>query len=131
MECLDEQGRLRPDGDLTGLTRRFQKRLATANVVPWMLATNEDYRYRETEGPKPGWTTRGMHRYLDQVIRLTTRDARPRQALLEVFHMLQPPAALFRPAILLPALREMIGRREASTTRNDGSPALPAPTSSQ
>ena len=56
-ECLSDQS-----GDLAELATTFQAKLAKANTRAWLLATGEDYRYREAEGPRPGRTTRLAHR---------------------------------------------------------------------
>jgi len=86
----------RPDG----LAARFQKRLAKANIRPWVLATGEDYRYVEVEGPKPGLLSGLTHRYLDRVIALTTRSPRVRVRFMEVIHLVRSPASLFAPGLL-------------------------------
>ncbi|HKU76003.1 MAG TPA: hypothetical protein VJR02_18995, partial [Pyrinomonadaceae bacterium] len=101
---LIEQGRLHPDGSLTGLSRRFQKQLAKVNEAPWMLATGEDYRYRETEGGAPTAMNRFMHRYMDQVIRLSTHSVPVRRVLMRAFNILVPPTALFHPRVLFRVL---------------------------
>jgi 2-polyprenyl-6-methoxyphenol hydroxylase-like FAD-dependent oxidoreductase len=88
------------NGSLSGLSRRFQKRLAKINQAPWMLATGEDYRYRETVGGSPTLMTRFMHRYMDHVVQLATRSVAVRKLLLETFNMLVRPSALFRPRVL-------------------------------
>jgi 2-polyprenyl-6-methoxyphenol hydroxylase-like FAD-dependent oxidoreductase len=107
-ECLREQAKLRADGSLRGVARRFQRRIAKVNKAPWMLATSEDYRYRETDGGSPSLMTKFMHRYMNRVLQLTTRDVAVRSALLHVFSMLAPPSVLFRPGILLRVIREVI-----------------------
>ena len=101
-KCLLEQ-----NGSFKGLSRRFQKRLAKVNETPWMLATSEDYRYGETVGGSPGFMTRFMHRYMDQVIELSTRSVVVRDVLLRAFNMLIPPSALFRPRVLFRVLAQM------------------------
>ncbi|HKU76055.1 MAG TPA: FAD-dependent monooxygenase [Pyrinomonadaceae bacterium] len=101
---LIEQRRLHPDGSLTGLSRRFQKQLAKVNEAPWMLATGEDYRYRETEGGAPTAMTRFMHRYMDQVIQLSTHSVIVRRVLMRAFNILVPPTALFHPQVLFRVL---------------------------
>jgi 2-polyprenyl-6-methoxyphenol hydroxylase-like FAD-dependent oxidoreductase len=83
-----------------GLAKRFQKELARVNRTPWLLATGEDYRYRETEGEPPGWSMRLMHRYIDEIVRLSTKSAGVRLRFLQVFHMLKSPPSLFRPGLL-------------------------------
>ncbi|MGH8531717.1 MAG: hypothetical protein ACREV1_03055 [Gammaproteobacteria bacterium] len=98
-ECLGEQ-----KGILKGFAKRFQKRLTKVTAAPWMLATSEDYRYRETEGGSPNLATRFMHRYMDQVTKLSTFDTSVRRVLLEAFGMLVKPSAFFRPNIFLRVL---------------------------
>jgi hypothetical protein len=80
------------------------KELAKANTRPWLLATGEDYRYTEVEGPAPGWKTRLAHRYLDRVIALATRSPGIRRKFMEVLHLVRSPASLFTPAILSRAI---------------------------
>ena len=41
-----------------------------------------------------------MHRYMDAVGRLTTRDAAVRLRLLRAFHMIAAPETLFSPAMM-------------------------------
>lgn len=108
---LCAQRRRCPDGSLAGMARRFQKALARVNAAPWMLATSEDIRYRETIGGTPTVSTRLMHHYMDQVIHLATEHPGVRRTLLEAFHMLKPPSALFRPGISLRVLRHVLTRR--------------------
>ena len=85
---------------LAGMSRRFQKRLAKVNRAPWLLATGEDFRYHETVGGSPTLTTRLMHRYMEQVMRLSIENRHVRQRFLEIFNMLRPPSALFHPRVV-------------------------------
>ena len=87
-----------------GLAARFQKRLARANSRPWLLATGEDYRYTEAEGPPPGRLVRLAHRYIDRITALAARDPRVRRRFTEVIHLVRPPASLFTPALAARAL---------------------------
>lgn len=107
-KMLSEQERRYPDGNLRGLASRFQRQLAKVNKAPWLMATGEDYRYRETDGAGPGVMTRFMHRYMDQVLRLTTHSVEVRKVLLEAFSMLIPPTALFRPRVLFRVLAQVL-----------------------
>ncbi len=86
------------------MERRFQRELARLNRVPWTLATGEDCRYPGAEGAAPSRVTALMHGYVDRVSRLATRNVAARRRQLEVFHLLKPPAALFHPSVLIPAL---------------------------
>ncbi|HEX6732270.1 MAG TPA: hypothetical protein VF074_19795 [Pyrinomonadaceae bacterium] len=88
--------------------RRFQKRLAKVVSAPWMLATSEDYRYRETVGGSASRITRFMHRYMDQVLKVSTFDPIVRHVLLQAFGMLVPPSALFQPKVSLRLIRETL-----------------------
>ena len=92
-----------------GFERKFQKELARVIEAPWLLATSEDFRVRGTEGGSPNLKTRLMHRYMDQVIRLTTVNRDVRLAFLKVMHMLESPATLFRPSVLTQVLRLTTG----------------------
>ena len=117
-QCLEEQNKLHGEGNLCGLSQRFQKQLAKVNTAPWLMATGEDYRYREAVGGSPGVMTRFMHWYMDRVLRLATQDVEVRNVLLHVFSMLLPPSALFRRAVLLGVIKEGIRPRHA----RDGKP---------
>src|SRR6185369_15819850 len=100
-QCLRE-------GKSKGLSRRFQKRLAKVNATPWMLATGEDYRYRETVGGSPTLMARFMHHYMDHVVQLATRSVPVRKVLLRAFNMLVPPSALFQPKVLFRVLFNVV-----------------------
>jgi 2-polyprenyl-6-methoxyphenol hydroxylase-like FAD-dependent oxidoreductase len=105
-ETLEEC--LRESGDLAGLSKRFQKKLAKANAASWLMATGEDFRVRGVEGGKATLATRLTHRYMDWVLALSLQDTSVRQTFLEVFLMLKPPTVLFGPGIALKMLRGAI-----------------------
>ena len=107
-QCLDEQQRKYPGGSLEGLSQGFQKRLAKVIAAPWMMATGEDFRYRETVGGSAGRQTRFMHRYMDQVIELSTRSIAVRSVLMRAFNLVAPPTILFRPRVLVRVLLNVI-----------------------
>jgi 2-polyprenyl-6-methoxyphenol hydroxylase-like FAD-dependent oxidoreductase len=83
---------------LSGL--QFQQQLAQRNTTAWQLATGEDCRYLSPADDSLNWQTQLMHRYVDQVVRLSVRSVRARQALLEVLNLVKSPNALFHPLIL-------------------------------
>jgi 2-polyprenyl-6-methoxyphenol hydroxylase-like FAD-dependent oxidoreductase len=119
-QCLREA-----NGNLHQLSRRFQKRLAKINAAPWLLATGEDYRYRETVGGSPTLMNRFMHHYMDQVLQLATHSVPVRKVLLEAFNMLAPPASLFQPRVLFRVLLNVVrnrfsinGKTHENTNRN-------------
>jgi len=102
-QCLREA-----NGNSSQLSRRFQKRLAKINAAPWLLATGEDYRYRETVGGAPSLMTRFMHRYMDHVVQLATHSVPVRKVLLLAFNMLVPPSALFQPRVFFRVLLNVV-----------------------
>jgi 2-polyprenyl-6-methoxyphenol hydroxylase-like FAD-dependent oxidoreductase len=107
--CLREQWQRAPDGDLSGLARRFQQRLGKALAGPWLIATGADLRFPTTEGGRPKPTARLVQKYIDRVTAVATEDRHVFEAFMEVVNMLAPPPRLFRPDILgrvLAGLRE-------------------------
>jgi flavin-dependent dehydrogenase len=105
--ALDEslrRQRAQRTGTLDGMAGRFQRALARINKAPWVLATSEDFRSPIVEGARPGLSSRVMHRYLDRLVAHTTRDADLRKVFLGVLHMIDPPAALYRPSTICKVL---------------------------
>lgn len=98
--CFKQQERRRSHQELTGLAQRFQKQLAKANNVPWLMATSDDFRWSTTEGKPPGFTTRLMHWYLDCVMQAASESAEVYRVFAAVIHLLEPPTALFHPQIV-------------------------------
>ncbi len=117
--------RHRRGGGLAGLAGRFQAELAQVIATPWVFATSQDFRYDTTRHEPAGWRTRLMQRYLDRLVAHTPHDPAVRRRLLEVFHMIAPPAALFRPDMLARALRRP-GARPAQAIGRFGLPVTGA-----
>ncbi len=107
-ESLREQ--LRSTDGFKDFSSRFQKKLAKVNKAPWMMATGEDFRYREVEGGSPSAMTSFLHKYMDHVVQLATSNSVVRSVLLRAFSMLVPPTALFKPTILLRVIRQRFSR---------------------
>ncbi|MCA1821451.1 MAG: FAD-dependent monooxygenase [Pseudonocardia sp.] len=103
--CLRAQQNQHRAGNLDGLARRFQRRLARRNADPWMLSTGEDLRFPTTTGMNVNAATRLMHRYLDWLLPAAIQDLRIAEIYLQVFGMLARPAALFAPRVLAAAAR--------------------------
>lgn len=79
------------------LVRVFQRELARILESPWTLATTADLRFATVEGASAGWSTRLMHRYIDRVLRLGTKDPVARMRFLEVQGMKREVPAMLRP----------------------------------
>lgn len=90
-----------------GLGLAFQKRLAKMLQVPWQLATGDDFRWAGGAAGKSTLRDRLMHAYLEQVLaRLHQPDVA--HTFFSVTHLIQSPAALFRPGIAVPVLWRML-----------------------
>ncbi|PSP18647.1 MAG: hypothetical protein BRC58_03340 [Cyanobacteria bacterium QS_8_64_29] len=87
-----------------GWTRRVQRQLARLKTVPWLMATGEDWRCPSRTPPAA--SVRLGQRYLDRVAALASRDPAAYVTLARVLHLMQPPAALLRPALLAQSWRE-------------------------
>ncbi|MBU7585903.1 MAG: 2-polyprenyl-6-methoxyphenol hydroxylase-like oxidoreductase [Nostoc sp. TH1S01] len=104
-KCLQQQ-RWRSHNDLIGLARYFQQQLAKVNLIPWMMATSEDFRWSTTlgKGKRPDLMTRFMHWYLAQAIKTSSAHPDIYKLYIEVIHLLKPPTAFFQPNILAQVL---------------------------
>jgi hypothetical protein len=121
--CLRAHRGQRPAGHLDGLAGRFQRRLALRNAEPWILSTGEDLRFPTTTGMNVGLAMRLMHRYLDWLLPVAIRDLRIAETYIQVFGMLERPAALFAPRILASAARAR--RDELSSSASSAPPGRP------
>lgn len=97
-ECLAK-------ADLDTVAKVFHRRLGRKLLVPWLLATSEDFRYPKTEGRKMNLGIRLMHGYVDRLIRASTVDEAAYAAFLAIMHMTRSPAVLLSPRALLGMLR--------------------------
>ena len=102
--CLHEQRRRAP-GDLAGLGRRFHERQAAAVAPCWTLTANSDRQWSAGRVEDLGPARRLLHGISEAVMPLAVEREDVARTLLEVKNLLQPPSALLRPGILLPALR--------------------------
>jgi 2-polyprenyl-6-methoxyphenol hydroxylase-like FAD-dependent oxidoreductase len=96
----------RRDGTVVhnGFAARFQRVLARVNAAPWGLATAEDLRVPQTTGARVTAATRLAHAYFDRVMEAATERPDVRLAFLRAMHMLDSPAAMFAPRVMLAAL---------------------------
>jgi 2-polyprenyl-6-methoxyphenol hydroxylase-like FAD-dependent oxidoreductase len=105
--ALDGVLRRRGAGDaaLDGLSARFHRRVAQIVSSAWLPTTLEDFRYREA-GPRPPamaplqWYTARIHERCGSESALAL-------AFYRVMHMIDPPAALFRPSVIARVLRKL------------------------
>jgi len=105
--CLEE----RRDGDLDGLSNRFQRKPAKVNAPAWAMAPAQDLRVPGVIGGSANLVERLMGRYMDVAVELSTESERVRLILLEAMNMLKPPSALFGPTVAPKVLgRALVGR---------------------
>jgi len=102
---------------VNGLGLDYQKQLASANKAPWMLATGTDFRFRSTEGLKPGAALKLIHWYMDKILELSTHDSEVRTCFFNVHQMIKPPAALFAPWIAWRVAKTALRHRKAEPER--------------
>jgi 2-polyprenyl-6-methoxyphenol hydroxylase-like FAD-dependent oxidoreductase len=98
LDAVFEGARARSGAPVAGLS--FQRRFASKVKPVWMLATSEDYRWPSTTGPRPSFTVRQAHRYLDLLVPLSVKSPEIVEAFLSVANMVRSPACLFYPRIL-------------------------------
>jgi hypothetical protein len=101
--CLHEQRRRRPDGEMAGLSRRFQREAAGVIANPWLMATTEDMRYAELNSQAPP-LVHFLHWFTGRVHTISDRDEVSAFRFAQAMNMLQPPWALFDPRVVWRAL---------------------------
>jgi 2-polyprenyl-6-methoxyphenol hydroxylase-like FAD-dependent oxidoreductase len=108
--CLIE---MKASGTLNGLAAKFQKRLAQINASPWIAATSQDAKYPSVKGiiKQPTGAEKFIMWYMNQVMKLTTKNTQITLTLFEVFHMLKSGGALFHPQIILQVLQQVFTER--------------------
>ncbi|WP_146210065.1 NAD(P)/FAD-dependent oxidoreductase [Vitiosangium sp. GDMCC 1.1324] len=88
---------------LGGLSQRYRQQVGQLLAVPWSMATSGDLRFPEVEGKRPpafGLTSW----YGDRFQQLASHDEEALRTFVRVMHMLESPAALFSPRLILKTL---------------------------
>ncbi len=105
-ECLKSQRQRKAAGDMTGLAKQFQKKLAGVIADPWQLATSQDFGWPVTEGGKqPDAITRLINRYFGRVLDVMPYNSTVTEAFFYMQNMLKPATSLFHPRIVWQVLR--------------------------
>jgi 2-polyprenyl-6-methoxyphenol hydroxylase-like FAD-dependent oxidoreductase len=100
---LYQQRERHPRGDITGFSRRFQKKITSIVETFWLLAASEDFRHPETQGKRP-FGVHFLNRYARRIHELSTFDPQVTLLLYQVLQAIKPPMALFSPHILAKVL---------------------------
>ncbi|HEV2744861.1 MAG TPA: hypothetical protein VGV91_17015, partial [Rubrobacter sp.] len=118
-ECL--KGGLTPN-----LSRRFQRRQRKAVGPCWTATTNSDAQWAAGGLEDLGLVRRMLYRISEEVMKLAVEREDVARTLLGVKNLIDSPAALLRPGILVPALARTVKNRPAklrplaSPQRNTG-----------
>jgi 2-polyprenyl-6-methoxyphenol hydroxylase-like FAD-dependent oxidoreductase len=119
-ECLQDQRRRFPNGEVTGLAQRFQQRLMKVIATPWQLATNADRRWKVDENHvAPNFPTRLMQGYLTRLLRVAVTDPIVSEAFFAVQQMIAPPTKLFSPNVVWHVLTTPIESTATHIYRED------------
>lgn len=92
--------------DLDVLPARFHSKVADIVDSAWGPATAEDFRYEEAVGERPSGMTL-IHWYTGRIHERCAHDTSLALAFYRVMHMIDPPAALFRPSVIARVLRKL------------------------
>jgi flavin-dependent dehydrogenase len=104
-ECLS-------GGRTTDLSRRFQRRQRKAVAPCWTATTNSDAQWAAGGLEDLSPARRMLYRISEEVMELAVEREDVARTLLGVKNLIEPPAALLRPGILLPALARTARRRK-------------------
>ncbi|MFM9372694.1 FAD-dependent oxidoreductase [Streptomyces sp. Da 82-17] len=88
-----------------GLARRVQRAVARPIDMAWQMAAGQDVLYPDATGPRPTLLERAGQRYIDRLTATATSRPYATRSLLEVMTLSAPATGLFRPALVLTALR--------------------------
>ena len=91
---------------LPGIARRFFIRASRMLDAPWTIAAGSDLAYPQVEGKRPR-SGRLVRLYLSQMLEVMREDAGLNIAFQKVSNLIEPPASLFSPNIIL---RVLFGR---------------------
>ncbi|MCB5181256.1 FAD-dependent oxidoreductase [Streptomyces antimicrobicus] len=91
-------------GEVPAASRRIQRRISATAAVAWQIATSEDLRYPETEGPAPDRVTRVLQQYMTRVMVAANTDPAVSGRFFGVLSLTESPNALLTPAVMLRVL---------------------------
>ncbi|WP_405832592.1 hypothetical protein [Streptomyces sp. NBC_00105] len=92
--------------DVPAAARRIQRRTVAASEVAWQIATSEDLRYAETEGPPADRATRILQRYMSRVMVGANTDPAVSSRFFGVLSLSTSPNALLSPGTVVRVLSE-------------------------
>uniref|UniRef100_A0AAU2JVM5 Squalene epoxidase domain-containing protein n=1 Tax=Streptomyces sp. NBC_00049 TaxID=2903617 RepID=A0AAU2JVM5_9ACTN len=84
--------------------RRIQRRTVAESEVAWQIATSEDLRYPETEGPPADRATRVLQRYMSRVMVGANNDPALSSRFFGVLSLTTSPNTLLSPSTVVRVL---------------------------
>jgi hypothetical protein len=99
-QALDELLARRRRGNLDGPAREFFAQAAKIVDNPWQMAVGADFRFPGTVGKKAA-SVDSVNDYMARVHRATQHDPLVLKEFLKVMNLMQPPASLFHPRVML------------------------------
>jgi 2-polyprenyl-6-methoxyphenol hydroxylase-like FAD-dependent oxidoreductase len=105
-------------GNLTGLTRRFQRQLARVNQNAWRVATTGDYRILPPKEQPKAWHIRLLNSYFEGISASLPFSVFTSKTFIAVTNLVKPPVALLHPVIVWTVLtrkgRQPVGKHVRS-----------------
>lgn len=93
-------------------TKDFQKKLAKANYLPWLMSTYEDFRIPGVTGSRPNKISKMMHWYIDKILQVCPSHANVYLRFVQTVQMTGSPVHLLRPSIIGSVLRHAYTDRQ-------------------
>jgi hypothetical protein len=114
--CLKEQRKRAPHGDLTGVAKRFQKRLAAVIAAPWHMAIGQELGWSGGAGGKqPGIMNRLLRQYVAFVLAALPHNRTIAEAFCHVQTTGKSPLSLLYPPIVWQVLRAQVRAKPSVT----------------
>lgn len=110
--CLEQQ--LRYHTNLTGLSRRFQQQLNHSLQAAWRTATNRDRAWLSpvaAKGKKLNWIEYFSQQYWQELAALLKSNPESYLRLMEVYHMVKTPNAMFNLKFALNIAKQILQRK--------------------
>ena len=100
-------------GRVPNFSKRFQRRQRRAVAPCWTATTNSDAQWAAGGVGDLGFARKILYRISEEVMKLAVEREDVASTLLGVKNLIEPPTALLRPGILLPALARTVKNRRA------------------
>ncbi|QFG27392.1 hypothetical protein F7P10_30195 [Actinomadura sp. WMMB 499] len=113
--CLDRFGAASP-----AMARRYYRAAGKVIDAPWQLSTGSDFMFPETVGKRPPGTDL-LNKYVRRIMLASHVSTPAHHVMMEVQHLLAPPASIMRPATVVRALRA--ARRSPAAASDTPHPA--------